>query len=338
MSAVTYKDAGVDIAVAERATDSIKALAESTHNPNVLKNIGLFSGFFRFDSAQYREPVLVSSIDGVGTKVKLAQQAGVYNSIGVDLVNHCVNDIAVCGARPLFFTDYIAADKLEPEAFREIVKGIALACKAADCALIGGETAEMPGVYSTGSFDLAGSVVGVVERDKIIDGSGILAGDTLLAIPASGVHTNGFSLIRKLLEQDRLAVSDKLDDSSQTSVGEELLRPHKSYLDLISRVKDTAGLTGISHVTGGGIVGNSNRLMPTGLEVAVDWCAWQPPEIFRLIESRGELPPAEMRKVLNLGVGLVLIVRPERIEVFEEMCKASGENAFRIGTVVTKEE
>ncbi len=336
MTQVTYENAGVSREVSENAKDSIKAFAKSTHSKNVLKEIGLFSGFYDLDFKKYKRPILVSSIDGVGTKVKIAQMMGIYDSIGRDLVNHCVNDIMVCGAEPQFFMDYLAADKLHVNVVEEIVKGISGACKDAGCALIGGETAEMPGVYAPDNFDVAGSIVGVVEFNKIIDGSQIKGGDCLIGVASNGLHTNGYSLVRKVFfENSDYSVTMRLDET-QSTLGEELLRTHRSYQRLIEKIKNSAGLHGIAHITGGGIVDNTSRLLRDGLELQVDWSTWEMQAIFKIIQREGNIPDSEMRKVFNLGVGLVLVVNTDSVEFFLNACKTASEQAFVIGSVTKK--
>jgi len=336
MTQVTYENAGVSREVSENAKDSIKAFAKTTHSKNVLKEIGLFSGFYDLDFKKYKRPILVSSIDGVGTKVKIAQMMGVYDSIGRDLVNHCVNDIMVCGAEPLFFMDYLAADKLHVKVIEEIVKGISDACKDAGCALLGGETAEMPGVYAPDNFDVAGSIVGVVEFDKIIDGSQIKAGDCLIGVASNGLHTNGYSLVRRVFfENSDYSVTMRLDETRST-LGEELLRIHRSYQRLIEKIKNSDGLHGIAHITGGGIVDNTSRLLRDGLELQVNWSTWEMQAIFKIIQTEGNIPDSEMRKVFNLGVGLVLVVNTDTVESFLNACKTAGEQAFVIGSVTKK--
>ncbi len=336
MTQVTYENAGVSRAVSENAKSSIKALARSTHSKNVLKEVGLFSGFYDLDFKKYRRPILVSSIDGVGTKVKIAQMMGVYDSIGHDLVNHCVNDILVCGAEPLFFMDYLAADKLHVNVVEELVKGIADACKDTGCALIGGETAEMPGTYAPDNFDVAGSIVGVVEFDKIIDGSQIKSGDCLVGVASNGLHTNGYSLVRKVFfEKSNYSLKTRLDETRST-LGEELLKVHKSYHALIGQIKTFEGLHGIAHITGGGIIDNTTRLLRDGLDLQINWSAWEVPSIFKIIQKEGNISDSEMREVFNLGIGLVLIVDSRKMESLLTACHDSGDRAFLIGSVVKK--
>jgi len=261
---------------------------------------------------------------------------GVYDSIGRDLVNHCVNDIMVCGAEPLFFMDYLAADKLHVKVIEEIVKGISDACKDAGCALLGGETAEMPGVYAPDNFDVAGSIVGVVEFDKIIDGSQIKAGDCLIGVASNGLHTNGYSLVRRVFfENSDYSVTMRLDET-QSTLGEELLSIHRSYQRLIEKIKNSEGLHGIAHITGGGIVDNTSRLLRDGLELQVDWSTWEMQAIFNIIQTEGNIPDSEMRKVFNLGVGLVVVVNTDTVESFLNACKTASEQAFVIGSVTKK--
>lgn len=336
MAQVTYSEAGVNLDVSGQAKESIKELAKWTHTSAVLKEIGLFSGFYALDLEKYKRPILVSSIDGVGTKVKIAQMMGVYNTIGRDLVHHCVNDIMVCGAEPLFFMDYLAADKLETKVVGAIVEGIANACKEADCALIGGETAEMPGIYAKDNFDVAGSIVGVVEFDRIIDGSKIQAGDCIIGVASNGLHTNGYSLVRKVFfEINKYSVTRYLEET-QSALGEELLRTHRSYKRLIDSVKELDGLHGIAHITGGGIVGNTTRLLTDDLGLQIDWSVWEVPPIFQIIQKEGNIPDSEMRNVFNQGVGLVLIAESSQADSILESCQAAGEQAFVIGTIEKK--
>ncbi len=333
MKQSSYEAAGVDIELGNRAMDTIKSCVAATHSSRVLNGIGLFSGFFDISDLGCQHPVLVSSIDGVGTKVKVAEMAGVFDTIGVDLVNHCINDIAVCGAEPLFFLDYIAADKLELNVVQGIVTGMANACRQAGCALIGGETAEMPGVYAVKNFDVAGSIVGVVEKGEIIDGSAIASGDVLLGISSSGLHTNGFSLAREVLfNAGDYQISSRLT-GTQSTLGEVLLKPHKCYLDVIRCVKRLDGLHGIAHITGGGVVGNTSRLLSDTLATSVEWGRWSQPDIFSFIQEGGNISDEEMRKVFNLGVGLVLVVANERVENFLQACVSVGEQAFVIGSI-----
>jgi phosphoribosylformylglycinamidine cyclo-ligase len=328
----TYKDAGVDIDAAENSVRNIKSLIRSTFTSNVLSDIGLFGGFFEPDFSQYKNPVLVSSVDGVGTKLKIAALANKHDTIGQDLVNHCVNDIAVCGAVPLFFMDYFAAGKLEQRVFEDVVRGFVEGCKTNHCALIGGETAEMPGLYQGTDYDLAGMIVGVVDKGKIIDGSHIKEGDILIGLPANGLHTNGYSLVRSVLLES-FKIDDYIDELGCT-LGEELLRVHRSYLDIIRELIQTVEPKGFAHITGGGIITNTMRVIPEGLTIAVKWDAWEIPAVFRLIQSTGNVATAEMRRVFNQGIGLVIIIRDDYADKAVNVLFDRGEQAYILGEVV----
>lgn len=328
----TYKDAGVDIEAGDEAVRRIAGLVRKTFTPGVLTEIGSFGGLFALDLSAHREPVLVSSMDGVGTKLKVAQRVGRYDTVGADLVNHCVNDIAVCGARPLYFLDYIAAGVLKPSMVEELVRGFASACTNNGCALIGGETAEMPDVYRTGDFDLAGCIVGVVERESIVDGSAIKAGDVLIGLPSTGVHTNGYSLARKVLFE-RFVAADRPDVLEGETVGDALLKVHRSYLDAIQALASEDLATGFAHVTGGGIEGNTSRVLPEGLVPEIDWEAWSQPALFRLIQEVGAVPEDDMRRTFNLGVGLVAVVPESKRERALTVLGALGEPAIAMGGV-----
>ena len=301
-----YKDAGVSIKAGEDTVDKIKDYAKSTFRKGVLTDIGLFGAFFQPDLSGYKEPVLVSSVDGVGTKLKIATMMNKHETIGQDLVNHCVNDIAVCGAEPLFFLDYMAFGKLNTVVAAEIVKGFSIACKENGCALIGGETAEMPGLYQVGDYDLSGTIVGIAEKSKIIKGDNIEIGDVLVGILSTGLHTNGYSLARKVL-LEKFDLNDKLPSLAK-SLGDELLSVHRSYLKFIKLVREKINVKGISHITGGGIIGNTKRILPKGLKLKVNWSAWKVPSIFKLIQETGDITDDEMREVFNMGIGLVFVV------------------------------
>ncbi|MEP0545317.1 MAG: phosphoribosylformylglycinamidine cyclo-ligase [Rhodothermales bacterium] len=329
----TYRDAGVDIAAGEETVGRIKGLVRQTFTPGVLADIGAFGGFFALDTAAYREPVLVSSIDGVGTKLKVAVRAGRHDTVGQDLVNHCVNDIAVCGARPLFFLDYLGTGRLEPDVAEQIVTGFVTACKENGCALIGGETAEMPGIYSDGDYDLAGSIVGVVERDGVIDGRRVEAGDVLLGLPSTGLHTNGYSLARAVLFE-HFGVDDRPGELGGETVGEVLLRVHRSYLDAIQALVRDDLAHGFAHITGGGLEGNTKRILADGLRLDVDWNAWERPAIFELIGRLGDVPEDDMRSTFNLGVGLVAVVPPSRVADAKAVWTAMGEQPIELGRIV----
>jgi len=332
----TYKEAGVDIDAGEESVRRIGDHVRATFTPGVLTEIGSFGGLFHLAaSGAMRDPVLVSSIDGVGTKLKVATRVGKHDTIGEDLVNHCVNDIAVSGARPLFFLDYYATGSLRPEVFEAVVRGFARGCKANGCALIGGETAEMPDLYKAGDYDLAGCVIGVVERDEIVDGSAIEAGHVLLGVPSSGLHTNGYSLARKVLFERHVA-ADTPEALGGASVGEALLKVHRSYLDAIQALIAEDLATGFSHVTGGGIEGNTRRILPDGLALEVDYDAWSRPGLFRLIQEVGEVPEEDMRRTFNLGVGLVAVVPEDKKARAKTVLGALGEPAFEIGHVAAR--
>lgn len=302
----TYKAAGVDIEAGDETVRRIKGLARSTFNSSVLSDLGLFGGFFEPNFSNIKNPVLVSSVDGVGTKLKIAIEMEKHYTIGQDLVNHCVNDIAVCGAKPLFFLDYLAFGKLDPSVAEMIISGFAVACKYNGCALIGGETAEMPGVYSEKDYDISGTIVGVVDKSKIINGKSISKGDILVGYSSNGLHTNGYSLARKIL-LDKFKLTDH-PEGLEFNLGEELLRVHKSYLSLITALSSEMTIKGLSHITGGGIVGNTKRIIPEGLTLDINWNAWEVPALFKLIQNTGSVPDEEMRKVFNIGIGLVAVI------------------------------
>ena len=333
----TYKEAGVDIDAGEEAVRRIRGHVRGTFTPGVLTDVGAFGAMFALDKGQYRDPVLVSSMDGVGTKLKVAQRVDRHDTVGEDLVNHCVNDIAVSGARPLFFLDYFAAGVLRPDVLEAVVKGFAKACTENGCALIGGETAEMPDLYARGEYDLAGTIVGVVERDEIIDGAQIGAGDVLLGLPSTGLHTNGYSLARKVLF-DRFVAADTPEELGGQTVGEALLTVHRSYLDAIQALISEGLAHGFSHVTGGGLVGNTRRILPDGLALDVDWDAWTRPPLFRLIQETGSVPEDDMRRTFNLGVGLVVVVAEVDHQRALTVLGALGEPAFEIGRVVREDQ
>lgn len=328
----TYKDSGVDIKAGEELVNSIKGVVKETHSDAVLSNIGGFGGFFRPDLGAFNKPVFVSSVDGVGTKLIVAFKAGVYDTVGQDLVNHCVNDIAVCGATPLFFLDYFSTGKLEQNVGFEVIKGFAKACKETGVALIGGETAEMPDIYGPGEFDLAGTIVGIVDEDKVINGSGIEKGDVLLGFKSSGLHTNGYSLARNVLFS-KYEVHDFVEELGCT-VAEELLKVHRPYLGLIKELKELDGVNGFSHITGGGMVGNTKRILPDGLALDIDWSGWDRPAVYKLIQEIGNVPEEDMQATFNLGIGLVCVVSASAVDAVKAKCTALGEEVFEVGRVV----
>lgn len=327
----TYKSSGVDIEAGEQTVDKIKGFAKSTFNKNVLADIGLFGAFYELDKANYDKPVLVSSVDGVGTKLKVAIEMNRHDTIGQDLVNHCVNDIAVCGAKPLFFLDYFATGKLNPEVASEVIKGFAVACKENDCALIGGETAEMPGIYSGDDYDMSGTIVGIVEKSKIIDGKNISKGNILIGFPSNGLHTNGYSLARKIL-LEKYKLNDEIPELNG-SLGNELLKIHKSYLKIISALNENISVKGFSHITGGGIVGNTKRIIPKGMELIIHWGYWKMPEIFKLIQTTGNISTEEMRKVFNLGIGLIAVISKDDEEQAFQIAHELNEHVLLIGEI-----
>jgi phosphoribosylformylglycinamidine cyclo-ligase len=302
-----YARAGVDVDLGNFVKRRIQAHVKSTHGPEVLGKIGGFGGLFAPNFAGLREPVLVASVDGVGTKLKIAFALDRHDTVGADLVNHCVNDIAVLGARPLFFLDYIGAEKLEPRVFDQLLSGFTKACRAAGCALIGGETAQMPGMYRKGEYDLAGCIVGVVERSKLIDGRRIKPGDVILGLPSNGLHTNGYSLARKILfEKMRLKATSKVD-GIKNSLGVELLRVHKNYQPLLAKVP-AEKIHGLAHITGGGLIDNLPRVLPKNCDAVIETKSWRIPAIFELLQRNGKVERAEMYQVFNMGIGMAMIV------------------------------
>ncbi len=332
---VDYKSAGVDIKSGEEAVDRIKSLARSTFTDKVLTDIGKFGGFFSLRDIDMEDPVLVSSIDGVGTKLKVASLVNKHDTIGEDLVNHCVDDILAGGAKPLFFLDYIGTGKLSPDTIEQIISGMARGCKAAGCALIGGEMAEMPGFYQKNDYDLVGTIVGIVDRKKVIDGSSIQKGDRLIGLGSSGLHTNGYSLARKVLFDIAQFTVDTYLDELGTTVGEVLLLTHRCYLQLIIPLIEKYDIHGLSHITGGGILGNTKRILPEGLSVQVDWNSWELPGLFRIIQEKGDISEEEMRKVFNYGIGYVIIVSDEQASSVITDLENAGEKPVDMGNVVS---
>src|SRR5436190_23558221 len=330
-----YKSAGVDIDAGNEAVRRIRSLARSTYTPGVLSEIGSFGGLFRLDGDRYREPVLVSSADGVGTKLKVAFMTGRHDTVGADLVNHCVNDILVQGAEPLFFLDYLATGRLSPAVAEQVVAGVARACRENGCALIGGETAEMPGFYADGEYDIAGFIVGIVERSRVIDGRSIVPGDVLIGLPSAGLHTNGYSLARRVLFERTGWTADTVVPALGATVGDALLAPHRSYLPVVRPLLPGQTLKGLAHITGGGITENLPRVLPEGCSAEIDLRAWSVPALFQLLQERGQIPRDEMFRAFNMGIGLVLVCAPGETERIINALARNGEpHAVRIGFVV----
>ncbi|HEY0786242.1 MAG TPA: phosphoribosylformylglycinamidine cyclo-ligase [Acidobacteriaceae bacterium] len=327
----TYAGAGVDFSSAERAKQRIKYLAQKTSNRNVLGEIGGFGGLFKLDTAKYAQPVLVSSADGVGTKLKVAFQLGIHNTVGADLVNHCVNDIAVQGATPLFFLDYLATGTLDPAIAENIVSGIAEACHANGCVLIGGETAQMPGFYQDGEYDLAGFIVGAVDREKLITGAGIKAGDVLLGLPSTGLHTNGYSLARKLFFETAGYKPEQYVNALKDKAGAALMKTHRSYLPVIKKLAAGDFVSGMAHITGGGITENLPRILPRGVAACVELGSWPVLPIFEHLRELGSVEQDEMLRTFNLGIGLIAVVPGEKFKRAKSMLERAGEKFYVIG-------
>ncbi|HZY10954.1 MAG TPA: phosphoribosylformylglycinamidine cyclo-ligase [Bacteroidota bacterium] len=332
--ATTYYKAGVNIAAGDGFVDRIKKKVRSTFSPSVLNDIGLFGAIYDANFRRIKNPVLISSVDGVGTKLKVAFLLEKHDTIGQDLVNHCVNDIAVCGAKPLFFLDYFATSKLNLAVAESVISGMVKSCRENQCSLIGGETAEMPGFYREGEYDLAGMIVGVAERNKIFDGKRVQPGDVLIGLPSSGLHTNGYSLARTILFE-RFEVDDYVDEL-EMRVGEALLSIHRSYLKIIQTLIKYTELHAMSHITGGGILGNTMRVVRKGLSARIDWHSWERPPVFNLIQKFGNVPETDMRKTFNLGVGIVFVVSKNGADKLIRVCRKNGEHAMIIGEVVKK--
>ncbi|HET7216728.1 MAG TPA: phosphoribosylformylglycinamidine cyclo-ligase [Vicinamibacterales bacterium] len=329
-----YKQSGVDIDAGNEVVRRIRSLAKGTFTRGVLSEIGSFGGLFDAAAAGFHDPVLVASADGVGTKLRLAFMSGVHSTIGVDLVNHCVNDILVQGAQPLFFLDYLATGRLDPDVALQIVDGLARACRENGCALLGGETAEMPGFYADGEYDVAGFIVGAVARDRVIDGRTIAAGDVLIGLPSSGLHTNGYSLARRIaFEIAKLRVSDTVPEVGAT-IGEALMAPHRSYLPVIRPLLGERLIKGMAHITGGGITDNLPRTLPDGLGARIDRASWTPPPIFTWLQRTGRVPDDDMLRTFNMGIGLILVCARADEERLLEGLRAAGEpSAVRIGEI-----
>jgi phosphoribosylformylglycinamidine cyclo-ligase len=331
-----YRQSGVDIDAGNETVRRIKSLARATFTSGVLSEIGSFGGLFRFDQARFSEPVLVSSADGVGTKLKVAFMTGRHDTVGADLVNHCINDILVQGAEPLFFLDYLATGRLSPAVAEQVVAGVARACRENGCALIGGETAEMPGFYADGEYDIAGFVVGAVDRTKIIDGKGIVPGDVLIGLPSAGLHTNGYSLARRVFFDMAGLSHDTFVPDLGTTVGDALLAPHRCYLPLVRPLLERGYVKGLAHITGGGITENLPRILPEGCAAAIDRHAWSIPPVFHFIESRGLVSRDEMYRAFNMGIGLIVACASGDEEaVFDTLLETGEPAAVRIGQVIS---
>ena len=334
---LNYKDAGVNIDAANEAVSKIKELVKRTFNDQVLSNIGLFGGLFQIDLHGIEEPVLVSSIDGVGTKIKLAIMANKHDTVGVDLVSHCVNDILVQGAKPLIFLDYIAMGKLNPSTIIEIVKGLTLGCGQAGCALIGGETAEMPDIYNPYDYDLVGTIVGIVDRKKIIDGSNIQVGDIIIGLSSSGLHTNGYSLARKIcFEIAGLKLEDMLPGTNQT-VYDALMRPHYCYSKIMQIVMKLVDVRGMAHITGGGITENLPRILPEGIGAEIDLSTWEVPPLFRFLKEAGNVEDMEMLRVFNMGIGLLFIIPENHLPKVLKAFDQAGVTGHIVGKTIQGE-
>jgi phosphoribosylformylglycinamidine cyclo-ligase len=330
----TYADAGVDIDAANRATEKIREFARRTFNSRTLSDIGSFGGMFDGAFPDMQQPVLVASADGVGTKLKVAFETGVHNTVGRDLVNHCVNDILVQGARPLFFLDYFATGKLEPDVTASVVEGIATGCRENGCVLLGGETAEMPDFYPEGEYDIAGFIVGVVDRERIIDGRAIEVGDMILALSSAGLHTNGYSLARKLFfEVAGFRVDEYLDEAEGTA-GAALLRPHVSYLRTLEGLLDSKKIKGLAHITGGGLLENIPRILPEGTNAEIRRASWPVLPVFELLKRIGNLEEHEMYRTFNMGVGMVIICAERDAASIKSHIEAAGESCYAIGEIV----
>ena len=329
-----YASSGVDIDVADAAKRKIKSLVKATYTSGVLSDLGKFGGFFSIEHLKYKKPVFVSSVDGVGTKLMLASMMNKFDTVGIDIVNHCVDDILVHGARPIFFLDYIAMAKTTPEIVGEIVKGMVTACKAEKCALVGGETAQMPDIYKGTDFDLAGLIVGIVEKDKIIDGKNIKAGDKIIGLKSMGLHTNGYTLARKLFFDKAGYKANSYVKQLKTTVGKALLVPHRSYTKPVFKLVDKIEVKGLAHITGGGFTDNIPRILPEGVGVVIDKKTWKPLPVFEMIAKLGNLEDNEMYRTFNMGIGMCIFVSPKDLNKALKVLKTSGEKPLVIGDVV----
>jgi len=329
-----YKASGVDIDAGNETVRRIKALAKSTFTAGVLSEIGSFGGLFRLDTSGWKDPILVSSADGVGTKLKVAFMTNQHRTIGVDLVNHCVNDILVQGARPLFFLDYLATGRLQPDVAEQIVEGLARACKDNGCALLGGETAEMPGFYREGEYDLAGFIVGAAEGEQLINGRSIAAGDVLIGLPSTGLHTNGYSLARRIaFEHLGLSVDSRVDELGG-SIGEALLTPHRSYLHAVYPLIVKGAIKGMAHITGGGITENLPRILPAGTAARIERSSWEIPAVFRWLQRVGDVPEGDMFRTFNMGVGLIIVCPPALAETIVDDLRTRRESPILMGEIM----
>jgi phosphoribosylformylglycinamidine cyclo-ligase len=334
---VTYADAGVDITGGDRAKERIKFLAQKTFNRNVIGGIGGFGALFRLDLQRWKNPILVSSADGVGTKLKVAFELGLHQTVGADLVNHCVNDIAVQGATPLFFLDYFASGKLDPEVTEEVVEGLADACRANGCALIGGETAQMPGFYADGEYDLAGFIVGAVDRDKMVTGLGVKAGDVLIGFPSTGLHTNGYSLARKLLFEVAKYKATQYVTAIKEKAGAALMKTHRSYLHVIQKLVAGQVTVGMAHITGGGITENLPRILPKNVTAQVELGSWPVLPIFEHLREIGQVSQEEMMRTFNMGIGLIAVIPAAKFTKAKTLLDRAEEKFYVIGRVVKGE-
>ena len=331
---LTYRDAGVDIDAQDQGLKRIELVVRSTRTPGVLADLGSFGGLFAPDLRGLEEPVLVASCDGVGTKLRVALEAGIHDTVGRDLVDHCVNDILVQGARPLFFLDYVATGHLDPAVLEAVVLGIACGCREAGCALLGGETAEMPGFYAPQEYDVAGFIVGIVDRKAVLDGSRLRVGDVLVGLPSAGLHTNGYSLARKILfERCGLGVGSRVDEL-QATVAELLLAEHRSYLRPLRGALEANLVEGLAHITGGGLTDNLPRILPPGTSARIERGRWATPALFLYLQRMGEVREPEMYRTFNMGIGMVAVVRPEHAGEFEAHLDRQGEKHHRIGSIV----
>ncbi len=334
---LTYADAGVDIDAGDEAVEKIKKLAKATFNPQVLSGIGQFGGFFKPDTSGMKSPVFISSSDSVGTKVKIAFMTDRHDTLGEDLTNHCVDDILVHGARPLFFLDYIGTGKLKPDTIAEMVAGLSRGCQNVGMALLGGETAEMPDLYSEGEYDLAGFIVGVVDENRIINGSTIREGDVCLGLPSNGLHTNGYTLARKVaFEIGGLKPGDHVDELDAT-IDDALMAVHRCYAPIVHPILDKFDVHGMAHITGGGITGNLNRVMPDGLCARIDKSTWPIPPIFSYLERIGNIDPDDIYRTFNMGIGYILVVAAADAPKIAGEIEAAGEKVYTIGSIATGE-